>query len=101
MGQVKIIEGADPAEIDDWLEARLARHLAAGQGPVAITVPGGSTPLPIFAELAKRALDGPRIRIWPGDDRIVPADHPAANTGKNRYWRSEEHTSELQSLMRI
>lgn len=84
MVQVKIIEGADPVAIADWLEARLARQLAVGQGPVAITVPGGSTPFPIFAELAKRPLDWSRIRIWPGDDRIVPEDHPASNTGKIR-----------------
>lgn len=82
MAQVKIIEGAASVAIADWIEVRLARHLAAGQGPVAITVPGGSTPLPIFAQLAKRALDWPRIHIWPGDDRIVPEDHPASNTGK-------------------
>ena len=84
MAKVKIIEGADPAAIADWLEALLGRRLAAGQGPVAITVPGGSTPFPIFAELAKRALDWPRIEVWPGDDRIVPEGHPASNTGKIR-----------------
>ncbi|KUO52961.1 MAG: 6-phosphogluconolactonase [Sphingomonadales bacterium BRH_c42] len=84
MAKVTIIEGSGHGAIADWLEARLARHLAAGPGPIAITVPGGSTPLPIFAELAKRALDWPRIALWPGDDRIVPEDHAASNTGKIR-----------------
>lgn len=84
MAQVKFIEGADPAEIADWIGGRLARHLSSGQGPVAITVPGGSTPFPIFAELTKQPLEWPRVQVWPGDDRIVPEDHAASNTGKIR-----------------
>src|SRR3546814_2283900 len=32
-------------------------------------------------------------------DQYVAREHPA--TGKPGWWRSEEHTSELQSLMRI
>src|SRR3546814_16001291 len=84
MAQVKFIEGADPAEIADWIGGRLARHLSSGQGPVAITVPGGSTPFPIFAELTKQPLEWPRVQIWPGDDRIVPEDHAASNTGRSR-----------------
>src|SRR3546814_10826209 len=110
MAQIRVIEGAGPAEIADWIGVRLALHLAAGQGPVAITVPGGSTPFPIFAELTKQPLEWPRIKVWPGDDRIVPEVHPASNTGRVRSLfeplgahvmrRSEEHTSELQSLMR-
>lgn len=84
MAQVTIINGANPAAIADWIGARLAQRLSATQAPVAITVPGGSTPFPIFAELAKRPLEWSRIHVWPGDDRIVPEDHPASNTGKIR-----------------
>ena len=29
-------------------------------------------------------LDWPRITVWPGDDRVVPEDHEASNTGKIR-----------------
>src|SRR3546814_6900418 len=35
------------------------------------------------------------------DVDAVPAAREAIITGRNRVWRSEEHTSELQSLMRI
>lgn len=84
MARVTIINGANPAAIADWIGARLAQRLSATQAPVAITVPGGSTPFPIFAELAKLPLEWPRIHVWPGDDRIVPEDHPASNTGKIR-----------------
>ncbi|MET0137345.1 MAG: 6-phosphogluconolactonase, partial [Sphingobium sp.] len=45
---------------------------------------GGSTPFPIFAELAKAPLDWQRISVWPGDDRIVPENHEASNVGRIR-----------------
>ena len=84
MSQVNFIENASAADIADWLEARLSAALQANAGCVAITVPGGSTPFPIFAELAGRDLDFSRIDVWPGDDRVVPEDHEASNTGKIR-----------------
>lgn len=86
---IEIIDGADDATIAAWL----ARHLRvaldrAGDAPIAITIPGGATPFPILAELVGRAqaagLDWGRIAVWPGDDRIVPEDHPASNVGRIR-----------------
>lgn len=73
---------ASDARIADWLHARLAHELDRREGTVAITVPGGSTPFPILAELAKKDLDWSRLEIWPGDDRCVPADHEASNFGR-------------------
>ena len=77
-----IIENADPARIADWIEERLAAALARGDAPVAITVPGGSTPFPIFEALVERELDFAQLVVWPGDDRVVPEDHEASNTGR-------------------
>ena len=79
----RIIEHASDAAIADWIERRLLRALA-GRGDIAVTVPGGSTPFPILAELAGRDIEWSRISIWPGDDRIVPEDHPASNVGRIR-----------------
>ncbi|MGQ7830231.1 6-phosphogluconolactonase [Altererythrobacter sp. Z27] len=84
MADVTMISGADAGAVADWLEARIAAALAATAGPVAIAVPGGSTPFPIMEQLVTRALDWSRVVVWPGDDRIVPEDHPASNTGKIR-----------------
>jgi 6-phosphogluconolactonase len=84
MALVEIIEGAGDAAIADWLTKRLAGSLAAGAAPVAITVPGGSTPFPILALLAQAPIDWRRVSVWPGDDRLVPEDHPASNTGRIR-----------------
>ncbi|WP_128893369.1 6-phosphogluconolactonase [Erythrobacter sp. HKB08] len=84
MENLTIHEGADAAAIAGWIAQRLAKALGETEGPVAITVPGGSTPFPIFEELVKHDLDFARLLVWPGDDRIVPEDHSASNTGKIR-----------------
>ena len=82
MADVAIIEGASDREIAEWLHERLAHALDGGA--VAITVPGGSTPFPILERLVAMPLDWRRVTVWPGDDREVPEDHPASNTGKLR-----------------
>jgi 6-phosphogluconolactonase len=84
MSQIQTIADADDAAIATWLEARLAAALGASSGEVAINVPGGSTPFPIFALMAKSSLDWRRIAVWPGDDRIVAEDNPASNVGRIR-----------------
>jgi len=82
MHDITIIENAGTGAIADWL----ARQLAKG-GPHAVTIPGGSTPFPILAELIEhhRAnIDWTGLSVWPNDDRIVPENHEASNTGKIR-----------------
>ena len=81
---IKIIEGASDGTIADWLRKRLAGALARTDGEVAVSVPGGSTPFPILAELVRASLDWSRIAVWPGDDRIVEEAHPASNVGRIR-----------------
>lgn len=81
---VELIAGADDARIAGWIAARLGAGLAASEGAVAISLPGGSTPFPILAELVKHPLAWERVVAFPGDDRLVPEDHPASNTGKLR-----------------
>lgn len=84
MAHIDIIEGASDERIAGWLAERLQAELAASEAPVAITVPGGSTPFPILTALLRHPLDWRRVTVWPGDDRLVPEDHPASNTGKIR-----------------
>ena len=81
---ITLIDNASDAAIADWLEERLL--VAVGRSPtgIAMTVPGGSTPFPILAALAARALPWERVTVWPGDDRIVPEDHLASNVGRIR-----------------
>lgn len=84
MQQIKIIEQASTGQIADWIETSLSAALEASPQGIAISVPGGSTPFPILADLAGRAIDWPRIAVWPGDDRLVAEDHPASNVGRVR-----------------
>ena len=84
MNKARIIEGAGDEAIAQWLAERIDAALASHAGEVAITVPGGSTPFPIMAALAKLPLTWARIAVWPGDDRIVDEDHPASNAGRIR-----------------
>lgn len=84
MADVTVIEGAGDAQVADWLAGRLARALMATGGPVATTIPGGSTPFPILERLADARFEWNRLRVWPGDDRIVSEDHAASNTGRIR-----------------
>ena len=84
MDKVTIVENCNDAAIADWLAARLGEALSASAGPVTITVPGGSTPFPIIEALLAHDLDWTRLVVWPGDDRVVPEDHAASNTGRLR-----------------
>lgn len=78
MGDITIFEGADRTAVAAWLRGRLS-------GGGAITLPGGSTPFPIIAALTEvGGIDWAEWDIWPNDDRIVPEDHEASNTGKIR-----------------
>lgn len=53
-------------------------------GAVALCLPGGSTPRPIFAALAALRLPWDKVTIVPGDERDVPHEHPASNVGSLR-----------------
>lgn len=78
MQNVTIIHGGDKAAIVQWLAGCLKKASA-------ITIPGGSTPFPILeALIASDAVNWTGMQVWPNDDRIVPEDHEASNTGKIR-----------------
>jgi 6-phosphogluconolactonase len=83
MADVRMVEGADDAAVAGRLAERLAPLLET-EGRITITVPGGQTPFPIMKRLLAHELDWSRLVVWPNDDRAVPEDHPASNTGKLR-----------------
>jgi 6-phosphogluconolactonase len=78
------VQGASDAQIASYVEAAIGDALDAQPGPIAITVPGGSTPFPILERLAAADLDWRRVTVWPNDDRVVPEDHSASNVGRIR-----------------
>ena len=84
MNNLTLVSDADNSAIATWLEGRLRASLQDSEGTISICLPGGSTPFPILEQLKENSLDWSRIEVWPGDDRIVPEDHEASNTGKIR-----------------
>ena len=84
MTNVAIIDDADDTAVAEWIHERLLRALERNEEPLAITVPGGSTPFPILEILTRRPLAWRRLTVWPGDDRLVEENHPASNTGRIR-----------------
>lgn len=56
--------------IDSALDAR---------GEALIALPGGKTPLPIYAKLVAAKLDWKRVTIIPTDDRLVPMTDELSN----------------------
>src|SRR5690606_30004277 len=81
---VELIGGAGDEQVAAWLHKRLTSALERTEGPIALCLPGGSTPVPILRRLAGLPLHWERVTVWPGDDRRVPPDHPASNAGQLR-----------------
>ena len=84
MSDITYREGASDSAIVAFIERTLRAALERDAEPVAVCVPGGSTPFPIMQELVKADLHWSRVTVWPGDDRVVPETHEASNTGKIR-----------------
>ncbi len=51
------------------------------KGQASFIIPGGTTPAPAFAQLAKSSLDWKNISIAQSDERWVPAEHRQSNQG--------------------
>jgi len=56
----------------------------AERGRCTIALAGGSTPKPLYEQLAKAAINWQRLHVFWGDERYVPADHPDSNEGMAR-----------------
>ncbi|WP_417598435.1 6-phosphogluconolactonase [Pararhodobacter oceanensis] len=69
---------------------------------VVFSVPGGSTPGPVFDLLAAADLEWARIDILPGDERWVPEDHARSNARliRERLLRDKAAAARLIPLWR-
>lgn len=71
------------AELAQALAAIIAQELAeaiAARGRASLSVPGGTTPGPVFDALARADLDWSRVSVVLNDERWVPASSPRSNT---------------------
>ena len=56
----------------------------AARGQCTIALAGGSTPKPLYEQLATQNLPWDKIHVFWGDERYVPSDHPDSNEGMAR-----------------
>lgn len=56
----------------------------AERGICTIALAGGSTPKPLYEQLAQQNLPWEKIHIFWGDERYVPPTHPDSNEGMAR-----------------
>ena len=64
----------------DRLTGDLAEALRLNER-ASFSVPGGTTPGPVFDLLSEQALDWDRVSVVLNDERWVPEDSPRSNTG--------------------
>ncbi|MEE2691529.1 MAG: 6-phosphogluconolactonase [Pseudomonadota bacterium] len=61
-----------------FITERLSKAIEA-RGEALLLVSGGSTPLPLYEQLANAELDWPQVSVALVDERWVPVDHAASN----------------------
>jgi 6-phosphogluconolactonase len=71
----------------DMMMLRVAQRISAelgetlrGADRATLSVPGGSTPGPVFDTLSGADLDWSRVAVMLNDERWVPEDNPRSNT---------------------
>lgn len=84
MKNIKIQKYADREKLFAAVAMRCQRQLQLAlekYDEASFIIPGGTTPGPAFAQLAKSSLDWEKISIAQSDERWLPSDHPQSNQG--------------------
>lgn len=78
------------------IAGELGQALRSGER-ASLSVPGGTTPGPLFDLLADVPLEWDRISVILNDERWVPEDNPRSNTGllRNRLLRGPAAAAQL------
>ena len=58
---------------------RIIKNALDARRHALIALPGGKSPIPIFARLAGAEIDWSEVTIIPTDERLVPLDSPLSN----------------------
>lgn len=87
----QVVVTASPQDVSSEAAARFQRLAAdsiAAAGRFSVALSGGSTPRALYRLLAappfSEAIDWPRVHLFWGDERFVPAEHPDSNYGLAR-----------------
>ncbi len=100
---MELIEYPDREALFLGLAGRLAAELAEAvrmNGAASFSVPGGSTPGPVFDTLSGIDLPWDHIAVFLNDERWVPEDSPRSNTRllRERLLRGPAHRARLVPL---
>jgi 6-phosphogluconolactonase len=63
----------------EWKSAAADEILRDAPEDMRIALSGGSTPAPVYEELATRRQDWSKSHVFVVDERFVPGDHPDSN----------------------
>jgi 6-phosphogluconolactonase len=80
---MRLIAYPDRAQLYHGLAKLLAERLAAAiaaRGHASLSVPGGTTPGPVFDILSQMPLDWAKVAVFLNDERWVGEDSPRSNT---------------------
>jgi len=61
-----------------WIAVKL-NALVEARGQCSLALAGGQTPRAVYQELAQQRVSWPAVRVYFGDERRVPPDHPDSN----------------------
>ena len=81
---MRLIAYPDRAQLYHGLAKVLAEELGAAitaRGHASLSVPGGTTPGPVFDILSQMPLDWSKVAVFLNDERWVGEDSPRSNTG--------------------
>jgi 6-phosphogluconolactonase len=81
---MRLIAYPDRAQLYHGLAKVLAEELGAAikaRGHASLSVPGGTTPGPVFDILSQMPLDWAKVAVFLNDERWVGEDSPRSNTG--------------------
>lgn len=100
---MELIEYPDREALALGLAGQLASELAEAvrmNGTASFSVPGGSTPGPVFDTLSGIDLPWEHIAVFLNDERWVPEDSPRSNTRllRERLLRGPAHRARLVPL---
>ncbi len=100
---MELIEYPDREALALGLAGQLASELAEAvrmNGAASFSVPGGSTPGPVFDTLSGIDLPWEHIAVFLNDERWVPEDSPRSNTRllRERLLRGPAHRARLVPL---
>ncbi|MEM0978234.1 MAG: 6-phosphogluconolactonase [Pseudomonadota bacterium] len=101
-----LVEYSNRETLFDELADRVAEELSSAlssKGWASLSVPGGTTPQPLFERLSEKPIDWAKITVCLNDERIVPVTSDRSNTAlvKESLLKSHAASAEFMNILTI